>query len=137
MRSASYQWSYRELDQRSEKIARGIVRCCGREEEQIALLLEHDAPMIAATLGVLKSGKAYVALDPAHPLARLASILEDARALTIISDEANAARAQELSAAGISVLSLAELEAAAVRRAASAGQPGGERLSALHLGVDR
>ena len=57
VRSASCQWSYRELDERSDRIAQGIVRCCGRDEGHIALLLEHDAPMIAATLGVLKSGQ--------------------------------------------------------------------------------
>ena len=111
MRSASCQWSYRELDERSDQIARGIVRCCGRDEGHIALLLEHDAPMIAATLGVLKSGKAYVPLDAAYPAGRLARIIADAEVRTIISDEANAALAQELSAAGVSVLNLAELEA--------------------------
>ena len=35
--------------------------------------------MVAATLGVLKCGKAYVALDPAHPVARLAHIADYAR----------------------------------------------------------
>ena len=67
VRSASCQWSYRELDQRSDQIARGIVRCCGRDEEHIALLLEHDAPMIAATLGVLKSGQGLCAPRSGHP----------------------------------------------------------------------
>ncbi len=37
------------------------------DEAHVGLLLEHDAPMIAATLGVLKSGKAYVPLDAAYP----------------------------------------------------------------------
>jgi amino acid adenylation domain-containing protein len=111
VRTAGCRWTYQELDQRSDRIAHGIVRRCGRQEQHIAVLLEHDAPMIAATLGVLKSGKAYVALDPAYPVARLANILEDAQVQTIISDEANATLAQELSAAGISVLSLASLEA--------------------------
>ena len=112
VRSAGLRWTYRELDERSDRIAQGILRCSGREEGHIALLLEHDAPMIAAALGVLKSGKAYVALDRAHPVARLAHIVEDAQVQTIITDEVNAGLAQELSAAGISVLRLAELERA-------------------------
>ena len=113
VRSAGLRWTYRELDERSDRVAQGILGCSPREEEHIALLLEHDAPMIAAVLGVLKSGKAYVALDGAHPLGRLAHMVEDAQVQRIITDEANAGLAQELgAAAGISVLRLGELERA-------------------------
>ena len=109
----SCQWSYQELDERSEQIARASSAALGGDEQHIGLLLEHDAPMIAAALGVLKAGKAYVPLDGAYPAGRLTAMIADAQVRTIISDEANAALAQELSAAGISVLRLAELEAAA------------------------
>ncbi len=58
----------------------------------------------------------------AYPVGRLAKIIADAQVRTIISDEANAALAQELSAAGISVLRLAELEAAAAGEPLRSGQ---------------
>ena len=113
VRSLSSQWSYRELDERSDQIAWSLVRGSGGDEQHIGLLLEHDAPMIAATLGVLKSGKAYVPLDGGYPAGRLTAMIADAGVRTIISDAANAALAQELSAAGILVRTVAELEAAA------------------------
>jgi molybdopterin/thiamine biosynthesis adenylyltransferase/acyl carrier protein len=51
-----------------------------------ALLLENSSHMIIAMLGVLKSGKVYVTLDPAAPPGHLANILEESAARVIITD---------------------------------------------------
>ena len=110
LQSASCRWTYKELDRRSNNIAHGILRRCAEEEQRVALLFEHDAPMIAATLGVLKSGKAYVPLDPAYPVARLARMIEDSQTHTIITDEANKSLAQELAVEGVAILHFADLE---------------------------
>jgi non-ribosomal peptide synthetase component F len=48
--------------------------------EIVALLLHKGVPLVIGLLGVLKAGKIYMLLDPAHPPARLSYILEDTRA---------------------------------------------------------
>src|SRR5262245_31837809 len=62
--------------------------------EPVVLLMEHDAPSIAAQLGVLKARKFYVPLEPASPQTRLASLLEDSQASLLLTDSANASLAQ-------------------------------------------
>jgi amino acid adenylation domain-containing protein len=51
-----------------------------------ALLLRHDAPLLAATLGVLKAGKIGVALNPSDPPARLEQIREDTGSKLVLTD---------------------------------------------------
>jgi acyl-coenzyme A synthetase/AMP-(fatty) acid ligase len=52
--------------------------------------------MIAAILGVMKSGKFFVALDASFPILNLGAILDDLQPTLIISDEANLDLAQDL-----------------------------------------
>ena len=52
---------------------------CG-PEDRVALLLERSAEMVVAILGVLKTGAAYVPVDPAYPAERIAFTLEDSGA---------------------------------------------------------
>ena len=108
----AFRWTYEELDQRSNSIAQALLLRCSETEQRIALLMEHDAPMIAATLGVLKSGKAYVALDPAYPAARLAQMIEDSQVRTIIADETNSTLVKKLSHREIKIAQFAEIERA-------------------------
>jgi non-ribosomal peptide synthetase component F len=68
----------------------------GEGEERIALLLEHDAPMIAALLGVLKSGKTLRAAGPFYPRERLLYILKDSQASAIVSNRENQGLANQL-----------------------------------------
>ena len=137
LQSASCRWTYRQLDQSSNNIAHGILRRCAEEEQRVALLFEHDAPMIAATLGVLKSGKTYVPLDPAYPVARLARMIEDSQAHTIITDEANKSLAQELGVGGVAILHFADLESRHANEQLDRGSADAIGLSSLHLGIHR
>ncbi|MFL6235263.1 MAG: amino acid adenylation domain-containing protein, partial [Thermoanaerobaculia bacterium] len=79
--------SYAELDARSNQLARHLRRQglgCG---DLVGLCLERDAGMPVALLGTLKSGAAYLPLDPAHPAERRAWVLEDAGAATVLTPE--------------------------------------------------
>ena len=64
-------------------------------EEPIALLLENGAPKIAGIVGVLKSGKICVPLDPSYPEARATFVLEDAQAHLIVTDKKNLPMARQ------------------------------------------
>ncbi len=92
----NYHWTYRELDDYSNLIAQELLKTTRTEGEKIALLFEHDAPMIAAILGVLKAGKTYIPLDPEYPPDRVKYILEDSLASAVITNNKNLVRAQEL-----------------------------------------
>jgi amino acid adenylation domain-containing protein len=89
--------TYEAINRWANQVGRAILalRTEG-EEKTVGLLVEKDAPMIAALIGALKAGQIYVPLDPAHPGARASKMLEDARAKFIVTDNANCGAAREL-----------------------------------------
>ncbi|MBU1358861.1 MAG: amino acid adenylation domain-containing protein, partial [Gammaproteobacteria bacterium] len=79
LRNGTQQLSYRELDERSNRLAHALrARGMGRGQ-RVGLCLDRGVDMFVALLAVLKSGAAYVPLDPAFPQARLDYYAEDAR----------------------------------------------------------
>lgn len=79
LRDGARRMSYRELDERSNRLAHALrARGMGRGE-RVGLCLDRGFDMFVALLAVLKSGAAYVPLDPAFPQARLDYYAEDAK----------------------------------------------------------
>lgn len=78
--------SYGALDARSNQLARYIRTIVGGRNERIALLCERSLDMLVALIAIMKSGHAYVPLDPAHPDARLTQTLEAAKPAAILAD---------------------------------------------------
>ena len=78
--------TYRELNHAANRVAHAILAQRGETQEPIALLMEHDVPLIAAIVGVLKAGKICVVLDPSFPKARNAFLIEDSQARLLITD---------------------------------------------------
>ncbi len=88
--------SYRELDRRSNRLAH-YLRERGLGVEQVAGVLCHRTPGLVVTLlAVLKTGAAYLPLDPAYPAPRLRLMIEDSRATVLITTEALAPLVQEV-----------------------------------------
>jgi len=83
--------SYAELDQQSNRLAHTLrARGVGRGQ-RVGICLERRADMVIALLAVLKSGAAYVPLDPAFPQARLDFYAQDAAlALLLTHGQASA-----------------------------------------------
>ena len=78
--------SYRELDQRSNQLARHLI-CRGLGSDQIAaVLLERSVEMIISLLAIMKSGAAYLPLDPDFPPDRLRYMLDDSDAFILITE---------------------------------------------------
>ena len=77
--------SYRELDERSSAVARRLV-ACNQERGLVAIYLERSLEMLVGMLAILKSGAAYLPLDPAHPSPRLSLMLEDSGATALLTD---------------------------------------------------
>ncbi len=79
--------TYRELNARANSFARYLQKEYNVQPEDIAgIRLKRSELMIIALLGVLKSGSAYVPLDPDYPEERIAYILEDSGAKLIIDN---------------------------------------------------
>lgn len=77
--------SYRELDERSNRLAR-ILRSRGvTADSVVAICLTRCVDMIVALLGVLKAGGAYLPLDPEYPPDRLEFMLKDSHASIVIT----------------------------------------------------
>jgi len=80
--------TYRELDARASAVARRL-RALGVGADAVVAVLADRAPaQVAAMLGVLKAGSAYLPLDPAHPTNRLALMIQDAGARVMLTDRA-------------------------------------------------
>jgi amino acid adenylation domain-containing protein len=88
--------SYRELDRRADAIAAGLRTAGVTHGSLVGVLLDRSATMVAAWLGILKAGAAYVPLDPSYPAARLRFMLDDAGADLVLSETAMAAGLVEL-----------------------------------------
>ncbi|MFF2120243.1 amino acid adenylation domain-containing protein [Kitasatospora sp. NPDC058184] len=79
--------SYAQLNARANRIAHWLLARGVRPGDTVALMYERSADLVAALLGVLKTGAAYLPVDPEFPSARVAHILtEAAPALLLTSD---------------------------------------------------
>lgn len=76
--------------------------------------------MLVALLGVLKSGAAYLPLDPAHPPARVARILADAGTMLVVTESSVAAAVESAGPADLLVLDDPEVCALTAGTAATA-----------------
>ncbi|MFE2875037.1 amino acid adenylation domain-containing protein [Streptomyces roseus] len=83
---AGRETSYGELDARAEGIA-GRLRALGvRPGESVAVLMDRSADLVAACLGILKAGAAYLPLDARAPRARTEAVLTAAGAAVLVTD---------------------------------------------------
>ncbi|MFH9348990.1 amino acid adenylation domain-containing protein [Kitasatospora sp. NPDC017646] len=78
--------SYRELDERSDRLA-AALRARGVGPEQVVpVCLRRGVELVVAWLGVLKAGAAFLPLDPAHPRRRLSALVADCGARVAVAD---------------------------------------------------
>lgn len=77
--------TYRELDARSNQLARYLQNLGVGAELPVGLYLEPSLDFVIAALAVMKAGGAYLPLDPAWPVERIAVILRDAQAPVLVS----------------------------------------------------
>ncbi|MET9447111.1 amino acid adenylation domain-containing protein [Streptomyces cinerochromogenes] len=69
-------WSYRELDTRADRVADALRRHGVGPDTVVGLYMERSAELVAAVLGVLKAGGAYLPLEPTHPADRTAYVVD-------------------------------------------------------------
>ncbi|MEC1595862.1 non-ribosomal peptide synthetase DhbF [Bacillus spizizenii] len=86
------QVNYQELNEKANRLAHLLIEKGLGPEQFVALALPRSPEMVASMLAVLKTGAAYLPLDPEFPADRISYMLEDAKPSCIITTEEIAAR---------------------------------------------
>ncbi len=79
--------TYAELDRRANRLAHWLRGRGAGPERTVAVCAERSVELVVALLGVLKSGAAYVPVDPDHPARRRAFMLDDAAPMLVLTQE--------------------------------------------------
>ena len=95
--------TYRELDEAANRLAHLLIEQGVGPGQCVALLFERSAEAIVAMLAVLKTGAAYLPIDPAHPDARIEFMLADAAPLAAIT---TAGLRSRLDGSGVAVVDI-------------------------------
>ena len=77
--------TYRELNEWSNRLAHRLQKSGVAADDLVAICVERSLEMVVGLLAVLKSGAAYVPLDPSLPQERLAFLLNDTRARVLLT----------------------------------------------------
>ncbi|SDO80795.1 enterobactin synthetase component F [Streptomyces sp. cf386] len=80
--------TYAELHERANRLARLLLDRGAGPESVVGLLLPRCAGTLVAMLAVLKTGAAYLPLDPGYPAERLRFMVEDAEPVCVLTDAA-------------------------------------------------
>ncbi|WP_426481179.1 amino acid adenylation domain-containing protein [Chryseobacterium sp. R2ACT005] len=79
--------TYRDLDEKSNQIANLLLSYGIKEGKYVPVWLDRSLEWVAAVLGVIKTGAAYVPIDPAYPAKRVEFILSDTATDIIITNQ--------------------------------------------------
>ena len=94
--------SYRELDERSNRLAHTLRNLGVVENTPVGIIAEKSIDIIVAILAILKSGGGYVPVDPDYPLQRMNYIIGDSGCRVVLVQEIFAS----LDITGVSMINL-------------------------------
>ncbi|MDX3853441.1 non-ribosomal peptide synthetase [Streptomyces sp. AK02-01A] len=104
--------TYRQVDERSNQVAHWLLgaEMGVRPQELIGLYLDKSDLGVVATLGIWKSGAAYVPIDPAYPADRVRFVVGDTGLSGIITNRHHAARLRETLGSRSAAVRVIEIE---------------------------
>jgi amino acid adenylation domain-containing protein/non-ribosomal peptide synthase protein (TIGR01720 family) len=86
LRAGESELTYRQLNEHANQLAHELISRGAGPETIIAVLLDRSPQLITSLLAILKTGAAYLPLDPSYPAARLHYMLEDSNAPLLITN---------------------------------------------------
>ncbi len=84
--AADAKLTYRQLNQRANRIAHTLIEQGVGKGDLVAVLLPRKSDLLSALFGILKTGAAYLPVDPDYPADRVKHILADSKAKTVIDE---------------------------------------------------
>ncbi|MEV6638751.1 non-ribosomal peptide synthase/polyketide synthase [Amycolatopsis sp. NPDC051371] len=81
-----YSLTYAELDSAANRLARYLRSRGAGPEKVVALLLPRSAGLVVAQLAVVKTGAAFLPIDPGYPAERIQYMLDDANPVLTLRD---------------------------------------------------
>ncbi len=79
--------TYEELDFRSILLANFLRENGVKSESPVALSIHNGMDLLVGILGILRSGGAYLPIDPNYPVERIKTMLEDAKPVLFLTEE--------------------------------------------------
>src|SRR5437016_6138902 len=110
VKTKSQRLTYDALNRISNRAAHAVLARCDQSNEPVVLLFKQGAPLIAASFGALKAGKAYVPLDFSLPHAKARQIVENVQPRLIITDNDHLSLAHELGSDPSEILNLDDVD---------------------------
>ncbi|EDY82064.1 AMP-binding enzyme domain protein [Verrucomicrobiia bacterium DG1235] len=90
-------FTYQELEKRTAGLARALVELPRNEDAPVGIFLERSPEAIIAIIAALRSGAAYLPLDPHYPKKRNQSIIQDALPFAFIASQSESSTIKEVS----------------------------------------
>ncbi|OIQ44968.1 MAG: hypothetical protein BM558_05720 [Roseobacter sp. MedPE-SW] len=87
LRCGDLHWSYADLEQESAAWTRAILSAPGSAGDLVALALPRGAGFVAALIGILRAGRAFVPVSVLDPPERIRRILQQAEPKHLIAQE--------------------------------------------------
>jgi len=88
--------TYRQLNARANNIAYFLIAKGVKPNSYVPICLKSGIDMIAGIIGILKTGSAYVPIDPDYPEHRISYMLSDCEAKVIVADKASASKLSKI-----------------------------------------
>ncbi len=89
VRSKNTSLTYSEMDSRTNRIAHALKKRGIGREDVVAFMLPRTENLLCALYGILKSGAAFLPIDPEYPPERIAHVLTDSHAKYIVIADAD------------------------------------------------
>jgi iturin family lipopeptide synthetase B len=83
--SGAAELSYRELNEKAHRLAKGLLSCGVKEDHTVGIMLKRSPLMVASIAAAWKAGGAYIPIDTNYPVDRVAGILKDAGSTALIT----------------------------------------------------
>ncbi|MEO8490631.1 amino acid adenylation domain-containing protein [Pseudomonas sp.] len=88
VKAGERQLTYAELNARANRLAHHLLELGVQPDSRVAICVERGLEMVIGLYAILKAGAAYVPLDPAYPLERIAYMLEDSAPRVVLTQGA-------------------------------------------------
>lgn len=76
--------TYSDMNKKANQVALYLRKLGIKVDDKVAICMERSFELIITIMGILKAGGAYVPLDPAYPRERLAFMLDDSNAMSLM-----------------------------------------------------